>query len=885
MKTDKKSNLHKVANNTSKNITLYDGPSMSLVYDSFMDCIKDLINDLGLNPNQFQLKKIELYLSKFLKAFRDESESKISGSEVKEFADLCKARRSDLLDLVNDMTRGKAPAFPGDYYIISNDAHRLDDISYYPNSFKGVLNYLKDVDYIMSYIKLKQSPGFYVYLHKMLFTIISSFNISEEFYDQNEEKIIQILLLPVSLGQVYERMNPTPDVMEVYAQELLEQLRNESKDPSQEFWDLFNQVALDIKSKKSSNNIYVHNIIDALYKTKRKVDFSYRNSDYYLTAKASTIAFKFDDEKNYHKVNSLFSSIIEVDNIKDIDEVRRFDNYIGYQSGYWEAFQIPENLSINQGIVITSMIPNPGKYKPRGIHIGMNSIQDRCKYLHRIWAYFLNLIDSCCMIKHIKGVEFLKRVSLPQYRQDNMNNIFVSDFSNATDTLNQEFQCKVIEVLFGEIFSDFWKVISKLPKKFRHPIDKQLEDYIQMTGQPQGLLGSFDAFSMAHIYLICMLMKKFHMEKIPLSETAVILGDDSVVSYPQDRESKGLYSTTFYEYHSWLCQEVSLIKNDSKTGKSFFDSTGDYSHKVLDFAKISIRDGVFITPIPYGLLSSYSKKRGFTDIQLTLWLNSKGLTYNKLLYSQILRAYNDYPYEMISVLSIVSSGEIGFLKEFKNEGIYSKIDRSISGLSLYSFYINQLKRTFLSSILSDSKKDKIDEGTSFIDKAFKALDEDFYNSNKLTKLLPLVPCNHKYNIMLQENMQLAEDLQTVLSSPNLEELSTNLAIMINEDYKPLFEYWITLNKEINKCIEEDDENIWQLFSYQDYSAFKDLSDPLKNFQIKSMTKESSNSTKLLKSSAKETFHIIKKSRVLSQDFIDCITPVIQELYSFLDIPY
>jgi hypothetical protein len=458
--------------------------------------------------------------------------------------------------------------------------------------------------------------------------------------------------------------------------------------------------------------------------------------------------------------------------------------------------------------------------------------------------------------------------------------VFVSDFSNATDTLNQHFQCKVIEVIFNKTFSDFWELVSTLPKTFRHPSDNHLEDYIQNTGQPQGLLNSFDAFSAAHIFLICMLMKRFNLTGIELSEVLAIVGDDSIVSYPSELELNEAEGYTFYSFHSWLCEEVSLIKNDSKTGKSFFDEQGSYSHEVLDFAKVSIQDGVFVTPIPYGLASAYNSKPGFTDLQLYFWLSSKDVVYKELTYRRTLKAFYNKPDQLMAVSSVMSSGEVPFLEKFQDNQLFNSIDSSIRGVSLYAFYLNQLEHTFLSSILSEKRKDEL-KTQNFLDKSLDSLEEDFYQFNtNLGDLISILPENHKYNIMIIKNMQMAKDISDLLEfGEDRQELSTLLGVLITDDYHQLFQNALSLHDSIIKAITEDSQDIWQMFCYQDFSIFKDLSDPLKNYQVKSMKEVSSRSTTIMKSSALRTHRIIEQSSYLRDCYLDCWSTFIDQFIS------
>jgi hypothetical protein len=850
--------------------SLYDGPSKSQVYDSFLNLYSDLISDLDPFLNRASLTLIAQWISKFLNGFWKQSKAAQSGHEIKDLADLCKERRNDLQNVISSFISGKAPAFPGDFYVVSDNPRKLESLSYYPNSFKALLSYMEELQEIMSFVELKNRPGFYVYLHKITFHLISSFDITEEEYEQNKEKVLILLNLALSLGQVYEHMNPTPEVMEEYGLALLNQLRQESKDPSIEFWSLFEEVVKDINAPFTNSNRYVHDIIRAkrAFLERGIPEFSY--SDYYLTAKASTCTITVNQKRI--KLNALYSSIVEDDPIKDDPKVIAFDNLIGYQSGYLDQYDLPDYIDREGKLVITQMIPNSGKYKPRGIHLGCNSIQDRCKYLHKISADFLNTIESCCTKQHFNGVKFLKKVTQPSYRKLHRNNVFVSDFSNATDTLNQQFQCKVIEVFFNKTFADFWEFISTLPKTFRHPLDNKLEDYIQNTGQPQGLLNSFDAFSAAHIFLICMLLKRFNLTAVELSEVLAIVGDDSVISYPSELEMNEVDGYTFYTFHSWLCEQVSLIKNDSKTGKSFFDDQGSYSHEVLDFAKISIQDGVFITPIPYGLASAYMNKPGFTDIQLYLWLSSKGVTYKELVYKRILKAFYNKPDQLMAVSSVMSSGEVPFLENFQDEELFNSIDSAIRGVSLYTFYLHQLEHTFLSSILSEKRQNEL-SSPNFLDKSLDSLEEDFYKfDSNLSDLIRILPENHKYNLMIVRNMQIAQDISDLLElGEDREGLSILLGVLITDEYHQLFRSALDFHDEIRKALDNDEQDIWQMFCYQDFSIFKELSDPLKNFQVKSMKKVSSNFTIFTKSSALKTHRIIQQSSYLRDCYLDCVS--------------
>lgn len=158
MKIDKHQSC-KVVSDTS----LYDGPSKSQVYDSFMSLYTDLIQDLDPFLSRASLSLIDNWISKFLEGFWKQSRSTRSGQEVKELADLCKERRNDLQSVISSFIAGKAPAFPGDFYVCTDNPMKMENLSYYPNSFKALMSYMEELQEVMSFVELNKSPGFYVY--------------------------------------------------------------------------------------------------------------------------------------------------------------------------------------------------------------------------------------------------------------------------------------------------------------------------------------------------------------------------------------------------------------------------------------------------------------------------------------------------------------------------------------------------------------------------------------------------------------------------------------------------------------------------------------------------------------------------------------------------
>jgi hypothetical protein len=226
----------------------------------------------------------------------------------------------------------------------------------------------------------------------------------------------------------------------------------------------------------------------------------------------------------------------------------------------------------------------------------------------------------------------------------------------------------------------------------------------------------------------------------------------------------------------------------------------------------------------------------------------------------------------MAVSSVMSSGEVPFLENFQDEELFNSIDSTIRGVSLYTFYLSQLEHTFLSSILSENRKNELNS-PNFLEKALDSLEEDFYKfDSNLSDLIRILPENHKYNLMIIRNMQIARDISDLLElGEDREDLSILLGVLITDEYHQLFRSALNFHDEIKKALDNDQQDIWQMFCYQDFSIFKELSDPLKNFQVKSMKKVSSNSTIFMKSSALKTHSIIQQSSYLRDCYLDCVS--------------
>lgn len=855
----------------------YEGPSPEACCSSAEALINDLAIQAGIPVESKDITTATQCVQKFITTFFVEAKKKKDGMEVKQFADACKARCNDLLSLVNIIATGDYYLLPETInFVTSNNGYRvtLKDLSYFPSRLKGILFYTPDCG-LMDYFTITQEPRFYIYLYKAVFSICSLLGNREV---RDDDAANQLFLTPVSFGRIFEKLNPTKEVMQLQADSTLEMLRQPSKAPSDKFWELFNTVKGDILNPRC-NLRYVKDFQRSLRKFTAVSPFGDR--DFYASLKASTSRIEMDGR--FRKYPSFPASLFEYDILAGNPTVEAFDKLIQYPSDSYLTKQELEDLGYN---VITFgtetiMIPNPNKFKGRCIHIGCNSIQDRCNWLHNHLQPFLINLHTDCMKRHQLGVDFLTSITKPESRHRLKNSIFVSDFSNATDTLNQEFQCACLAILFPEEVSNFWRIVSQLPKEFKMPVDDSHVHYIQETGQPQGYLGSFDAFSLAHHILMLMLMKASGNEHVNAEDFYRILGDDSIVSFPTEPDPD--YAT--YHIHSWLCEEASLIKNDSKTGKSFYKLEQDeYEDNILDFAKISVSRGRFMSPLPVGLSTSYGINPAITSISAIIWYNSHRVTFNTMMHLVLWRCYGRSSnkmrtYEYVIALSIVFGGQIPYLQEFCDPELLAKIPLELVGLAHYLYGLCEIQRTFLAFFLSEGAK----RDTLYNSYSFESIWKGFLPEDQMDLWSANVSSKHKYWRLLEKNMALGEDIQTLydLGDPSL---AQSVGCLVTRS---------GLETQITKVVElinfvrqlqKDDEESWMTFYDLQHEYYFSCASALEALQVKSFSKHSKDASSFLYSTVKlyrqEIATHLDYSREFSESYGDTLTYVFD---SYLDL--
>lgn len=820
--------------NISKHPCFYDGPSNVECANSFIALVQDLTIEIGIPIQPNLLALIEKSINSFVSCFFSEAQRLVTGKDVKVFTELCKQRKSDLMSVSNMIAVDNFNGIADSLFVLdkkAKEAIKLSQFRYLPKGIKDVFLYIIEDDLEMGHVTLSSNPRFYIYLYRMLFALVEyTSGLPEEFNITYIAIIRTLLLLPSSLAQIYEKMNPDKFVMTEYAEDILRLLQTPEKPLTEEFLKIFNIVKKDILTPGPAPK-YVVEFRRALETFKlQKLEF--KDSDYYTTLKSSTSIVTVDGK--YQRNKSLVSSLYELDELKENPIVQKFDALIGYNSSYRE-----EPCRGYKDLVIkTLMIPNPSKYKPRAIHIAQNAIQDRCKFVHRMLQPLLSTLRTDCMIHQHSGVDFLKMVSSSVYRRVNRNNILGSDFSNATDTLSQEFQQLCLGILFQDEVVDFWRVISQLPKVFVMPDGSEIP-YSQTTGQPQGLLGSFDCFSLAHHILLLMLMQMSGLRQMSSTKFYRILGDDSLISFP----SSNIVDVD--KAHSWLCSEVSLLKNESKSTKSFFDESGGYLSVLIDFAKVSIFEGEFCSPLPSGLGLSYSHCPKITKLSAILWYNYHGLTFKKLLHHLLLTEYGDDLDNFIAAEAVMTSGQIPYLKNFEDKEISDMIDPFVKGCSIFSYGVAEIQQTLFGFFVSeDAKKKQMMKRTNF-DSAWG----DLLPTKTIENFASQVPLDHKYLKLLSKSTTLAEGLY-LLYELNEPELADQIAILAEQseaigNLDPIVER-LSLVKA-----SPDSDDLTQLFIGLEYKHLFNDTKCLENLQVRSLRERMTIQSGLLSNSIQQ----------------------------------
>lgn len=637
-------------------ITGYNGPSKTMLVESYQQLIEDEIASLGLSQEaeQFQLiESLNKHMIRFIHGMFSSMNSCKDELKARDFAQYCKEEWEQIDEFVSNylsmlISPDGAEAV---YYAPTNVDHKpkvafslRENCPYYiHNTFKmcGLDCEMQCIDQTNITIRLT----FYRYLWKTVFTVFN-FLLNLEDFDLSELSLYSNLFMDLlAFGKVYEMMNPMGKAIREQEDATLELLMNDREPISNEeydwFYQLFNTVCADIQNGRLR---YVRRIKRAIDETSSSRFEPWSPEDYYISTKASPMY-----SKNYRSLkNSILKSMFETDPIREIDVVAAFDAEWQYHSAYNEV--APDDL--RAVLIKCQLIQNNGKYKNRLIFVACNAIQDRCNIIQLRTSKILRALVNDCTTRQGTGIDFLKDITRKWSLQDadDKASVLCFDFSNATDTLDQEFQCKVLEFLFGKVTSDFWMFISQLEKSLYRD-DGTVVTFKQKCGQPQGLLGSFNSFALAHHFVMLMTMKASKMEHFDARDFYRILGDDSAI-WTIDQQ----FNHVVKESYQKICRCANLKINLDKS--TIIDETSSVAK--ADFAKVTVRNGEVFTPTPYRLCATYGQSmtkkiatmvwrqnlnvkgsKQFCDYLLSQMSEDQACWYNKVLKGSILPLFDN----------------------------------------------------------------------------------------------------------------------------------------------------------------------------------------------------------------------------------------------------
>lgn len=740
----------------------YTGAPKSEVANSIFELLADelsiLFSDIDQELHKRILnritKQVDAYLSKYYERMRKLKTSII----VKEVADKAKADSSSLSKLMSIIIQGESKPMDclGVGIMSTNTVKSVCDICdgcpYYLKHRFCVLyqNSVEDeedaqLDAELFDFKLPESVHLALAMLKLANSLITDLGV-----DLNRLTTYYMLFNHILVcSKVFELMNPSDEARQMQIDEAKALLTCTPLDRESETYQSYLQVLYSVfEDVKEGKKPYIRAMSRALNRNKDFINSSYDpDEDAYYSLKGTGQSLF----TGIHE--SIVSSSVEVDYYKDL--FTEFDAKVGFISHYRDK----GDLDITQDQVYcirTIMINNPGKFKGRIIHIFDNPIQDRANFIQRRTKSILNSLQNDCTTNQDKGRDFLRLKTLEwatERSDDQRIGIYNFDFSNATDTLDQYFQWEVLNFIFGPEVANFWDTVSKLPKYIQN-VNGEYERYDQSCGQPQGGLGSFNAFALAHHFIFLMDMKILGFEHHTAEEFYAVLGDDSTcnsiepeIDYydPSDLQYdiEQIPRSKIEILHMDICAQFAGFKvNYSKSESTHWDSL----EAKLDFAKVTFRNGQFFSPLPFRLAMNYSRSYD-AQLAVAIWRGERSEVNATKLMDLILRKINN-----TTVTAIVKCGLLPYLEPFVDKGI--EFNNAWLARVRYCSTISHLNMMLACLTMADHKRDWADIDT--FDRALSLL-----FSPKQIQLANDTDPNHKVFRVIERNEEILNLLKNI----------------------------------------------------------------------------------------------------------------------------
>lgn len=787
----------------------FDGPTLNDALDAItsnfllLEKSIDDIQVLSMVP-----QTLEACLSFTRKFYTTVDNLKVK--DIISFTDGCKQRSADLVqmkdNLVNETGVVTIGVFPK-----GKPGVLAENIKYYSKS--DIIGFDHEFDQVEGILFTNTvNPKIYSPLFREGIKLFQNYYNSGEPGSMNDFLTLYNLLITVS--KIYCEFN-TPDAEK---EKFALSMKNTLEESHDSWFDQEVNQALEetLDDLMSGQKPYVRELFLAITSNREFTKSKFSIQDYYVSLKASAAV------SDYLESQSLLKSTWETDPLN----VPEFDEFSGYISKYNK--EAPKNYK--NVIIKTIVINNPSKVGPRVIHIACNSVQDRCFYIQRRLAKILSSLESDCTKDQQKGVNFIRKITSEKYRiEHGYPSMFNADFTSATDTLDPKFQELCLSLIFDKPIVDFWHTVSSMEKVFI--INGKEFPYKQVSGQPQGILGSFDAFALAHHVIFLTSMKMAGLEEVKASDCYVVLGDDSAATSVK-------YGIDLLSIYTRVVKNFSLKFNLSKAGV-VRQGQGEVAR--LDFAKQTVLDGEFDTPIPARIFfRATSKEEGhYYQVSVITWLQAHKRNMNKSFNHVLDTRYKDDPESREIAEKILRGGFSPLFKDFKSTEIVERVSTNL----LIAYAVGKVKSTFVEACLSDKVKESLNLQKGTVDDALlrllpKKRGKELLNKDGTSYFDLAHDPNHKFYEVINKNMVIEESLRTITGIDDIDWSLAAASLYLDEsEHKSLS----VIASAINNLGYFDNEG--EDHKDQIREALKGL-DKLSRFEMRSVSKRTAKLTNM-----------------------------------------
>lgn len=742
-------------------VSCFTGSDCSTVTNSIRQLIKDEIRlnfpDQKVRPER--INKILSNIDKFFIRYYDRMKNLKNSDKVKSLADKSKEDKNTLDSMLSHlMSSDNCSLTFAAFMALSQSGEPMDLCEkcpwYCDHKFCMIYGIEQSDEAIIQNVQFWIAE--YKYLAAALLQtahlMVTDLGVSIDSLDNYYTVFTNIL----TCSHIYELMNPSGNTREEYLADALSMLTAPHIDYDTDEYHQYDELLSDVFKDVIIGRLpYAKEMHDALFGCKWFLASQFdQDKDYYYSMKGTGQSVYTGERR------SLQSSAFEVDVHKNDPRVQQFDQLIGYNSVYKEDQENPPKVFIK-----TIGINNPGKFKPRIIHIADNPLQDRCNWIHRRLMAMCSKIPSDCTKNQDKGRLFLQNLTRQWYLQyPEKIGIYCTDFSNATDTVDQRFTHRILEFVFNtpEV-ANFWDYVSQLDKEFCHA-DGTKEVYHQETGQPQGLLASFLIFALCHHFLFLMDMKEFGMTDVKASDFYTVLGDDAVYNtvYPENRfvdedeplyDEYGLRRSELEISHFNKCRAYAGFKiNYDKS-----ESAHSWSEEAkLDFAKVTYRNGKLFSPVPFRLAMRYGQS--FDDmLAVSIWRADRD---DKQANALVDIQLETLPHDKVeSYRNLIRCGELPFLDKF-----YDRQERPEQYLNRvrYALFVSLLNAGLAFTIVNDNQRSNL-----AYDQYDQAMATIFSSSQRIR--LDKIDPNHKVMLLLYKNAEIIQTLHEIYGQTDFDD--------------------------------------------------------------------------------------------------------------------